>query len=218
LKKALPKLIFVLFSMNLLTLGTNILLVKSEENLLLSIDVDRTVMQVGQKINIMLTLKNVGESNVTICYTPPLFDVCYCGSDGCFCWSDGLYFIQVFLCFTLEPGRNCSETLQWNLYQYANGEYRPPKPGTYRLWSTCHPSSIIRVLANSFVEITVLSQLPADLTGDGTVNILDISVAAKAFGSRSGDPSWDAMADLDKDGWISIIDISMIAKEYGKTA
>jgi hypothetical protein len=57
----------------------------------------------------------------------------------------------------------------------------------------------------------------SDLNKDGTVNILDITVVATAYGSKSGDPKWNALADLDKNGTINILDIALIAKDYGKT-
>jgi hypothetical protein len=57
-----------------------------------------------------------------------------------------------------------------------------------------------------------------DLNKDGTVNIVDISIVAKAFNSKPGDPNWNVIADLDKNAMVNIIDMSMVAKDYGKTA
>jgi len=59
--------------------------------------------------------------------------------------------------------------------------------------------------------------IPGDLNHDFVVNIADIFIAAKAFGSKPGDLNWNAVADLNKDGVISIRDIYIIAKNYGKT-
>lgn len=56
-----------------------------------------------------------------------------------------------------------------------------------------------------------------DLNGDGVVNIIDIAIVARAFGSKPRGPNWNALADLDKNGWINIIDIATVAKDYGKT-
>jgi hypothetical protein len=57
----------------------------------------------------------------------------------------------------------------------------------------------------------------ADLNADGTINILDISIVAYAFGSIQRDWNWNDHADLDKNGIINIIDITMVAKDYGRT-
>jgi PKD repeat protein len=65
-----------------------------------------------------------------------------------------------------------------------------------------------------------------DLNKDGTVNIMDIAIVARAYGSHGpdipnpGDPpssNWNAIADMDKNGWINIIDIATVAKDYGKS-
>jgi hypothetical protein len=58
---------------------------------------------------------------------------------------------------------------------------------------------------------------PTDLNQDGTVNILDISIVAKAFGSKPGDPNWNETADLNKDELVNILDISLVARDFGKT-
>ena len=58
---------------------------------------------------------------------------------------------------------------------------------------------------------------PTDLNKDGRVNIMDIAIVAKAFGSKPGDPNWNEIADLDKNEIINIIDISMVAKDFGKS-
>jgi hypothetical protein len=59
--------------------------------------------------------------------------------------------------------------------------------------------------------------LKTDLNGDRAVNIMDISIVARAFGSKAGEPGWNATADLDMNGAVNIIDISMVAKDYGKS-
>ena len=58
----------------------------------------------------------------------------------------------------------------------------------------------------------------ADLNGDEIVNIVDIAIIARAFGTRSGDPDWNEIADVSEPyGEINILDIARVAKEYGKT-
>jgi hypothetical protein len=66
--------------------------------------------------------------------------------------------------------------------------------------------------------ITVLSAegLTTDLTGDGKVNMKDISQAAVAFGSSPGHPRWNPAADINGDGQVDLRDIFFIAKDFGK--
>jgi PKD repeat protein len=58
----------------------------------------------------------------------------------------------------------------------------------------------------------------ADLNRDGTVNILDITILAKAFGSRPGDSDWNPIADIYADGVVNIRDVTIAAKDYGKSS
>ena len=69
--------------------------------------------------------------------------------------------------------------------------------------------------ANQTVEVHEF--LPIDLNKDGTVNIVDISIVAIAFGTKPGDGNWNPKADLDKNEEVNIIDISMVAMDYGKS-
>lgn len=58
--------------------------------------------------------------------------------------------------------------------------------------------------------------IPADIVEDGEIDILDVAAAAKAFGSKSGDPNWNASADLVADNLIDIFDLVSVAIHYGE--
>jgi hypothetical protein len=60
--------------------------------------------------------------------------------------------------------------------------------------------------------------LRGDINGDGTVDIHDIAIVAKAFKTKPGDPNWNANADLNNDSTVNILDISIVAKDFGKIA
>jgi parallel beta-helix repeat protein len=57
-----------------------------------------------------------------------------------------------------------------------------------------------------------------DLNDDNIVNIVDLSVLAKAFGSRPGDSRWNPKADMDINEIINIIDMARLAKDFGETS
>jgi len=120
LKKWGSRITLAVLLLGMLSLAFNIEQSEAESSLLLEMNVDKTIITVGEEINITLTLKNIGETSVTITYTPPLFDVFCCGPEGCYKWSDGM----------------------WNLYRYVNGKYHPPKPGNYHLLGICYPAGI----------------------------------------------------------------------------
>ncbi len=71
---------------------------------------------------------------------------------------------------------------------------------------------------NLYVDGTVKINMIGDLNGDGVINILDILIAATAFGSEPGDPNWDPRADI-SEPWnvINILDIVKIAVHFGET-
>lgn len=58
--------------------------------------------------------------------------------------------------------------------------------------------------------------LYTDGNRDGTVNIVDVSIIAKAFGSKAGDLRFRQFADINGDYKVNIIDISAVAKDLGK--
>jgi len=70
---------------------------------------------------------------------------------------------------------------------------------------------------NTYVYGLVAVSIPGDLNCDGTVNIVDLFIVAKAFGCKPSDENWDANADINCDGVINIEDLFTLAKEYGKS-
>jgi len=62
---------------------------------------------------------------------------------------------------------------------------------------------------NSFV-------LYGDVNGDGTVNILDVILVSKAFGTSEGDSNYDSPSDLNQDGRINILDTILVARHFGQ--
>lgn len=59
--------------------------------------------------------------------------------------------------------------------------------------------------------------LLGDINGDSIVDMKDILVAAKAFGSRPGHPAWNPDADVFLNRRIDLFDIALIAHNFGKT-
>jgi hypothetical protein len=58
--------------------------------------------------------------------------------------------------------------------------------------------------------------LNTDVNRDGKVNIMDVSAAARAFGSKAGDPKYSTMVDMNNDGTINIVDAAAIARDFGR--
>jgi len=60
-------------------------------------------------------------------------------------------------------------------------------------------------------------RMPGDINIDGKVDIKDIFLAIKAFGSFPEYPRWNPIADENEDNKIDIKDIFLILKNFGKT-
>jgi hypothetical protein len=86
-------------------------------------------------------------------------------------------------------------------------------PGKYNVALKVVDNNTLWSANTQIVTITYVT----DLNKDCTVNILDVSTVAKAYGSKPGDPNWNETADLNKNNVVNILDISTIAKDYGKT-
>ena len=56
---------------------------------------------------------------------------------------------------------------------------------------------------------------PGDANSDGQVNVLDLRIVARAYGTRPGDLYWDPRADLNRDGLINVFDLVLVSKNYG---
>jgi branched-chain amino acid transport system substrate-binding protein len=57
-----------------------------------------------------------------------------------------------------------------------------------------------------------------DLNFDGKINIVDISTAAQAFGTKPGNSRWNFESDVDLSGDINIVDLAGIARHFGESA
>jgi hypothetical protein len=56
----------------------------------------------------------------------------------------------------------------------------------------------------------------ADLNGDREVNILDLSMVARAFGTNPSDRRWVTIADANDDRVVNILDITYVARAFGQ--
>jgi len=72
-------------------------------------------------------------------------------------------------------------------------------------------------LSHSSKNNLTLRAFAADLNLDGAVNITDIAIVARAFGTKPGDENWNKIADMDNNGVINIVDLATIALDFGKS-
>jgi hypothetical protein len=63
---------------------------------------------------------------------------------------------------------------------------------------------------------TIRVRMPGDLNMDGKVDMKDVAIATKAFGSYPGHERWNPVADESEDGKIDVFDIALTCRNYGK--
>jgi hypothetical protein len=62
----------------------------------------------------------------------------------------------------------------------------------------------------------ILSLFTPDLTGDKKVDIRDLGLVCRAFGSYPGESQWNPIADINKDGKVDIKDVAAVARHFGE--
>jgi hypothetical protein len=60
--------------------------------------------------------------------------------------------------------------------------------------------------------------LEGDLNGDKIVDMKDIGIATRAFGSTPGHPRWNPVADVNHDLKVDMKDIGIVIRNFGKSA
>jgi uncharacterized repeat protein (TIGR02543 family) len=92
-------------------------------------------------------------------------------------------------------------------------------------WNTagvpCHTYTLAAVAtipagSNTFIGGNITVRLVGDVNGDGRVNLIDIAIAAKAFGSTPGSSRWNPAADVNGDGIVDMKDLALIARNIGE--
>ncbi len=97
--------------------------------------------------------------------------------------------------------------------------YNPSSPGIYgyNLWKWYYVPHALQDVAVQPLS----NSMPADINYDGQVNILDITVVAKAFVSSFEPPMhqrWQFRADIDNDRKVNIVDIAGVAKYFRRVS
>jgi hypothetical protein len=153
---------------------------------------------VGETVAINVTVKNMGTD-------PDAFDItAFYGN------MTANYTITTLPTPTLNPGENTTLTFHWSTIGV--------KPcQNYTIKANCTLIGDPTPDDNEFVDGKVKINMFADINGDGVVDIKDIVLLTKAFGSQPGHPRWNPDADLDNDDKVSIVDLMLVLKNFGKT-
>jgi len=110
---------------------------------------------------------------------------------------------------TIEEGNNFNNTYVWNTSDVQPGRY------SIIVQAALAPDEV-KASNNIFVDGSLLLIMITDLDVNGAIDIVDIAITAKAYGSRIGDDEWNQEADLDSNGVIDILDVATVAQDFGK--
>ena len=110
---------------------------------------------------------------------------------------------------TLTPGQNETLVFVWNTAGV-------PYCLNYTMTAVASIPVDNNPADNTLAGGTIKVRILGDINGEDKVNIGDVAIAAKAFGSHVGGFRWNPDADVNGDGRIDIQDIALIAKNFGK--
>jgi hypothetical protein len=66
-------------------------------------------------------------------------------------------------------------------------------------------------------DVYLRTSLVGDVNEDGVVDVRDLAIVAKAYGTFKGDSDYNPDADINKDGVVDMRDIAIVAKFFGET-
>jgi hypothetical protein len=157
----------------------------------------KTVVGQGYGLNLTVTIADLGTSTETIDLT---------------IYANSTYIISEN--DILSSGNSTTISFVWNTTEFAFGNY------TLNAYAWPVPGET-NVSNNNYTGGTIIVSLPGDITGtngwpDRTVNMRDISYAARRFLCQPGDALWNPNADIDDNGKIEMSDIGLIAAHFGE--
>jgi hypothetical protein len=111
---------------------------------------------------------------------------------------------------TLTSASSTTITFTWNTTGFAKGNYT--------IWAYASPVPDETDTAdNTCNDVRVRVTIPGDVTGEGTCNMLDITIIIGKFMTSPPDPRYNPNADLNGDGTINMVDIQIAINNFMKT-
>ena len=162
-------------------------------------------LKMGELLEINCTIENYGsvEEKVVIIY----------GQNSSNVWTAPQHMEPIIIHsenVTVSSGAKFTSSYSWNTSNEIPGLY------SISIESRMVPDET-DASDNVFTIGTVMIIAPSDLDANGKIDIVDIAIAARAYGSTPEKPNWNEDADTNRDGIINILDIALIAQDFGET-
>jgi hypothetical protein len=85
------------------------------------------------------------------------------------------------------------------------------------LWGGTPGTPVVYIQHDDYDGNYSYTPIPGDVSSDGVVDLVDLRLVAKVWGTTVEDRSWDPKCDLKRDGVINIFDLVLVAKNQGRT-
>ncbi len=145
----------------------------------------------GGTLTINVTVKNVGDFNESAVSVTLYYDL-KAGK------SINTYPL------TLEVGQSLTFTFTWDTTGVPCQNY------------TLTAVATIPTGSNALSDGNITIKLMGDVNGDGRVDLRDLALAVRAFGSAPSGPNWNPFADVNGDGKVDLKDVALIARNFGQ--
>jgi hypothetical protein len=110
---------------------------------------------------------------------------------------------------TLPSGNSTDFTFTWNTTGFAYGNYTI---SAYAIPLTNETNPPTSNFTGGKVTVTIVG----DVNGDFKVDMKDIALVARAFGSTPSSSNWNPNADINGDGMVNMRDIALAARNFGQ--
>jgi len=89
-------------------------------------------------------------------------------------------------------------------------------PANYTVTLTITDSVGRTDATSAIIEVFNVTERAWDVDDNGKVDMIDLWLVAKAFGSLPGGPNWDPRCDVDRNDKVDMIDLWLVAKHFGE--
>lgn len=165
---------------------------------------------IGRTIDINITIKNEGEVTenftLTLCYN--VIDESISQKQISINMIPG-NIIETKNITNMLPGESRTLVFHWSTAGIKSNRYIITGLATPVFGET---HTVDNALSSG---ILVRVKVVGDVNGDDKVDIKDLAIAAKSYGSNIGYPNWSLEADINNDGKIDIRDLVLIARNFG---
>ena len=153
----------------------------------------KTVVGQGYGMNISVTIENQGN------YTESFKVTVYANSSPCTSQN-----------VTLASGNSSVITAVWDTSRFAKGNY------TISAYATPVPGET-DTTDNTFPDGTIVIAIPSDINADFKVDIKDLVLVIKYYGSYPGSVKpWNPNADVNCDNKVDVKDLVLVIKHFGQ--